>query len=114
MNSDYLKSLSDMIEDLEQKAKDPNNTMMILCSPHNPVGRVWTKEELIKLAHKNGSLVMLDAAQEVPHKEINVRKIDADFLAFSSEILSSFFKISLSILSIILRNFSSDKRILIE
>jgi len=37
-------------DDLEQKAKDPNNTMFILCSPHNPVGRVWKKEELTKMA----------------------------------------------------------------
>ncbi|MGL4338252.1 MAG: PatB family C-S lyase, partial [Turicibacter sp.] len=37
-------------EDLEEKAKDPNNTMMILCSPHNPVGRVWTEEELRHIA----------------------------------------------------------------
>jgi cystathionine beta-lyase len=37
-------------EDLENKAKDPSCTMMILCSPHNPVGRVWTKNELQKLA----------------------------------------------------------------
>lgn len=36
-------------EDLEEKAKDPNNTMLILCSPHNPVGRVWTKDELNKI-----------------------------------------------------------------
>ncbi|MEE1191265.1 MAG: MalY/PatB family protein [Blautia sp.] len=35
--------------DLERKVKDPNNTMLILCSPHNPVGRVWTKEELTKV-----------------------------------------------------------------
>ncbi len=33
-------------DDLEQKAKDPNNKMLILCSPHNPIGRVWTREEL--------------------------------------------------------------------
>ncbi|WP_082760003.1 PatB family C-S lyase [Abyssisolibacter fermentans] len=33
-------------EDLEAKAKDPNNKMMVLCSPHNPVGRVWKEEEL--------------------------------------------------------------------
>lgn len=32
--------------DLEKKAKDPRVTMAILCSPHNPVGRVWTKQEL--------------------------------------------------------------------
>lgn len=36
-------------EDLEKKAKDPNNKLMILCSPHNPIGRVWTKEELNRL-----------------------------------------------------------------
>lgn len=36
-------------EDLESKAKDPKNTMMVFCSPHNPVGRVWTKEELTKV-----------------------------------------------------------------
>lgn len=36
--------------DLEKKAQDPNNTAMILCSPHNPVGRVWHKDELIRIA----------------------------------------------------------------
>lgn len=36
-------------EDLEEKAKDVNTKMIILCSPHNPVGRVWEKEELKKL-----------------------------------------------------------------
>jgi len=38
-------------EDLERKAKNPNNKMMIFCSPHNPVGRVWTEEELKKIAN---------------------------------------------------------------
>lgn len=33
-------------EDLEAKAKDPKNKMILFCSPHNPVGRVWTPEEL--------------------------------------------------------------------
>lgn len=33
-------------DDLTQKAQDPNVKMLILCSPHNPVGRVWTAEEL--------------------------------------------------------------------
>jgi cystathionine beta-lyase len=37
-------------EDLKSQAEDPLCTMMILCSPHNPVGRVWTLEELTKLA----------------------------------------------------------------
>ena len=32
--------------DLEQKAADPKTRLLILCNPHNPVGRVWTPEEL--------------------------------------------------------------------
>ena len=37
-------------EKFEEAAADPNNKMLILCNPHNPVGRVWTKEELEKIA----------------------------------------------------------------
>ena len=49
--------------DLENKLKDPNNTMLILCSPHNPVGRVWTKDELKKIVHlcqENDVLIFSD------------------------------------------------------
>ena len=35
---------------LETLAADPENTMLILCSPHNPVGRVWTHAELRRVA----------------------------------------------------------------
>ena len=37
-------------EDLEANAADPNNKILILCNPHNPVGRVWTEAELKKVA----------------------------------------------------------------
>lgn len=37
-------------EDLEAKAADPQNKMLILCNPHNPVGRVWTRAELERIA----------------------------------------------------------------
>ena len=49
-------------EDLEQKLKD-DIKLMILCSPHNPIGRVWTKGELGKideLCRKNNVLVLSD------------------------------------------------------
>ena len=35
--------------DLEQKLADPKVKLMFLCSPHNPVGRVWAKEELLRV-----------------------------------------------------------------
>lgn len=36
-------------DDLEAKAADPQTKMIILCSPHNPVGRVWSHYELMRL-----------------------------------------------------------------
>ena len=36
------------LEDLESKIT-PKTKILALCSPHNPVGRVWSKEELEKL-----------------------------------------------------------------
>lgn len=49
--------------DLEEKAKDPNNKLLILCSPHNPVGRVWKEEELkkvIEICEKYNVLIFSD------------------------------------------------------
>ena len=36
-------------DDFETKAKDPNTKLLILCSPHNPSGRVWRREELERI-----------------------------------------------------------------
>ncbi len=36
-------------EDFQRKAADPNTRLLILCSPHNPSGRVWTREELERI-----------------------------------------------------------------
>ena len=49
--------------DLEKKLKDPQTTLMILCNPHNPVGKVWTKDELARigrLCKENGVIVISD------------------------------------------------------
>jgi cysteine-S-conjugate beta-lyase len=50
-------------DDLEEKLAANNIKMLILCNPHNPVGRVWTKEELVKLGQicfKHNVLVVSD------------------------------------------------------
>lgn len=36
-------------DDLEQKAADEKAKVMLLCNPHNPAGRVWTREELMRV-----------------------------------------------------------------
>ncbi len=48
---------------LEQLAADPKTKMIYLCNPHNPVGRVWTRDELQRLGDicaRNGVLVVSD------------------------------------------------------
>ncbi|MCD8048609.1 MAG: pyridoxal phosphate-dependent aminotransferase [Clostridia bacterium] len=36
-------------EDLEEKLSDPQTSLMILCNPHNPVGRIWSRDELFRI-----------------------------------------------------------------
>lgn len=36
-------------DDLERKAADPKVKLFLLCNPHNPAGRVWTRQELIRI-----------------------------------------------------------------
>jgi cystathionine beta-lyase len=50
-------------ENLEELARDPGVKMAILCSPHNPVGRVWSQAELARFGDiciKNNLLVVSD------------------------------------------------------
>ena len=37
-------------DDLEEKFKDPKTKLMLLCNPHNPIGKIWDKESLEKIA----------------------------------------------------------------
>ena len=60
-------------EDLEEKAKEAK--LFVFCSPHNPSGRVWTKEELMRveeICRKNNLLVFSDEIHSdivyAPHK----------------------------------------------
>ncbi|MEE1304880.1 MAG: MalY/PatB family protein [Agathobacter sp.] len=50
-------------EDLEAKLSDPQTTLMILCNPHNPVGKIWdrdTLERIGQLCYKHGVVVLSD------------------------------------------------------
>ena len=50
-------------DDFEKKASDPKAKVFLLCNPHNPAGRVWTREELTRLGEiclKNQLIVISD------------------------------------------------------
>lgn len=67
----------------ESLAKDPNNTMLILCNPHNPVGRVWQKDELEKIAR-----ICLDNNLIIVSDEIHQDLIMPGFKHYSIAALS--------------------------
>ena len=62
---------------------EPNVRLVSFGHTSNLDGVTIPAADVIKLAHKNGSLVLLDAAQSAPHRQLNVRALDVDFLAFS-------------------------------
>ena len=50
-------------EDLEEKASDPQAKLLLLCSPHNPAGRVWNRDELTRIGEicmRNDVIVVSD------------------------------------------------------
>ena len=51
------------LDSLEEACADPANKVMILCNPHNPTGRIWTRGELDEIAgicHRHGVTVISD------------------------------------------------------
>lgn len=50
----------------------------------NVLGTINPAREIIRLAHEAGALALVDGAQSVPHFPVDVKELDADFLAFSA------------------------------
>ncbi len=72
-------------EDMEQKMAASEVKVMILCNPHNPVGRVWRKEELeqvVQLANKHHVTIISDEIHSdiiySGHKFTSLMTIDAN------------------------------------
>ncbi|MCO6457952.1 MAG: cysteine desulfurase [Pirellulaceae bacterium] len=57
--------------------------LVALAAVSNVLGTINPVESLIAAAHRAGAVVLVDAAQSVPHEPTDVRRWDADFVAFS-------------------------------
>jgi len=75
------KDMTFDINEFEKNVKDAKIVSFVHCS--NLDGYTLPAEEIIKIAHDNDALVILDGAQSAPHKPVNVKKLDVDFFAFS-------------------------------
>ncbi len=60
------------LADLESKAAEPTTTALILCNPHNPVGRVWSATELSDVAAICGRHGVFVVADEI-HADLTLR-----------------------------------------
>lgn len=69
--------------ELKLNGLDKNAKLISITHMSNVLGTINNVSELAKIANENGSLLMLDGAQSVPHMKINLGEIGCDFLAFS-------------------------------
>ncbi len=69
-------------EEIESKITDKTKIVGITYVS-NVLGTINNVEKIIKLAHKKGAIVVLDASQSIPHMKLDVQALDADFVVFS-------------------------------
>ena len=70
--------IEDLIALLSERTK-------LVCFTHcsNIVGRVHDVEEIARLVHERGGLICVDGVALVPHRRVDVKKLDADFYLYS-------------------------------
>ncbi|MBW3012751.1 aminotransferase class V-fold PLP-dependent enzyme [Candidatus Woesearchaeota archaeon] len=79
---DYKQFEFGNIDDFQEKLSKETKLVSVV-HVSNMDGTVNPVKEIIKIAHDNGSLVLIDGAQSAPHKEIDFKKLDCDFFAAS-------------------------------
>ena len=83
---EYMPLEEDLSLSVESVRKCIKKNVKAIVISHitNVLGDIRPIKEIIELAHKNNIIVIIDAAQSVPHTKIDVKDLDVDFLCFSS------------------------------
>lgn len=77
-DSHYMLDINDLKKKINAKTK-----MIAVTAVSNVLGTVNPITEIAKIAHQNGSLILVDAAQAIPSIPVDVQRWNADFIAFS-------------------------------
>jgi len=85
-NIKYIDLTDDLFVTLENVKKAISEKTKVISLAHitNVLGDVRPIKEIIDYAHKNNILVVIDAAQSIPHQKVDVSDLDVDFLTFSA------------------------------
>ncbi|MDA0231341.1 MAG: cysteine desulfurase [Proteobacteria bacterium] len=71
-----------LLEEFE-KLLNPRTRLVAVTHTSNALGTITPVDEIVRLAHAQGALVLLDGAQSVVHGPVDVQALDVDFLVFS-------------------------------
>ena len=72
------------IPEEEIKTKITNKTKIVaITHVSNVLGTINDVKKITKYAHEKGAVVIVDASQSIPHRKIDIRSLDADFVVFS-------------------------------
>jgi len=73
----------DLILEEYEKLLNLRTRMVAVSHVSNALGTVNPVKRIIEMAHRTGALALIDGAQAVPHMQVDVTDLDADFYAFS-------------------------------
>ena len=79
LDSDYHVTIDNVL-----KAITPKTKVISLAYITNVIGDIRPIKEITKIAHERNIFVVVDAAQAIAHKKVDVQELDVDFLAFSA------------------------------
>jgi cysteine desulfurase/selenocysteine lyase len=71
-----------LLEEFE-KLLCPRTRLVAVTHTSNALGTITPVDEIVRMAHAEGALVMLDGAQSVVHGPVDVQELDVDFFTFS-------------------------------
>jgi cysteine desulfurase / selenocysteine lyase len=82
----HIKITDDGYLDLTNIGKiiTPNTKLVAVTQMSNVLGTINPVAQIIEIAHEQGALALIDAAQSAPHMAVNFKALDADFAAFSA------------------------------
>jgi cysteine desulfurase/selenocysteine lyase len=79
-----VNDAGEIVLDEFAKLLTPRTKIVAFGHASNALGTINPIKRMIAMAHANGSVVLIDGAQGVPHLEVDVQDLDCDFYAFSA------------------------------
>ena len=78
-----MNDRGELILEEYEKLLNPRTRMVAFGHVSNALGTISPAREMVEMAHRAGALALVDGAQAIPHMQVDVQALDADFYVFS-------------------------------